>query len=66
MKIWWGFRFAMEGFLLFGTVFFFMSPGGYVFNVRKRYVFHKQKRERSKLTISFIINSLFQEPLFLT
>jgi hypothetical protein len=48
MRIWWGYRFGMEAMVWFGITFFFFSPGGYLFNTRKRYVFHKQKRERSK------------------
>lgn len=47
MKIWWFWRFTMEGFLLFGFTFWFCSSGGYVYNFRGRYVRHYQKRERS-------------------
>lgn len=49
MKIWWGFRFGMEGLMFFGTTWYFLSPGGYIYNYRGRYPFHKQKRERSKI-----------------
>ena len=54
MRIWWGFRFGMEFFLFFGASFYFLGGGGYLYNYRKRYVWHKQKRERS----------LFRNPYF--
>lgn len=47
MRIWWGFRFGMEFIVFFGTSFYFFGPGGYLFNYRGRYVWHKQRRERS-------------------
>lgn len=49
MRIWWGHRFLMEAFVFFGVSFYFLSPGGYIFNYRKKYPFHRQKRERCKL-----------------
>jgi hypothetical protein len=48
MKIWWFYRFSMETFLFVGVTVWFVGSGGYVFNFRKRYVMHKQKRIRSK------------------
>lgn len=48
MKIWWGFRASQEAFLLIGMTYFFIGGGGFLFNYRKRYLIHKQKRERSK------------------
>ncbi len=47
MKIWWFWRFSMEGFLFVSLTMWFCGAGGYVFNFRKRYVRHKQKRIRS-------------------
>lgn len=48
MRIWYGFRFAAEAFLIIGVSYWFMGPGGYLWNYRKRYGIHKQKRERCK------------------
>ncbi len=48
MKIWWFWRFSMETFIFCGVTIWFVGSGGYVFNFRKRYVMHKQKRIRSK------------------
>lgn len=49
MKIWWFWRFSMETFIFCGVTIWFVGSGGYVFNFRKRYVMHKQKRIRSKI-----------------
>ncbi len=53
MRIWWGHRFLMEGFVFFGVSFYFLSPGGYIFNYRKKYPFHRQKRERCKVIYTY-------------
>lgn len=47
MRIWWGFRMGKEAMLIAGMSFIFLGGGGYAFNFRKRYPWHKQKRERS-------------------
>jgi len=39
----------METFIFCGVTIWFVGSGGYVFNFRKRYVMHKQKRIRSKI-----------------
>lgn len=64
MKIWWGYRFAMEGFIFFGIMFYFTTTSGYLMNYRRRFVWHKQKRERSKLTINII--GFFKNPYFVS
>ena len=58
MQIWWFWRFSMEGFIFFGLTYYFVFckiiliiAGGYFFNYRYRYVYHKQKRERCILLI---------------
>ncbi len=48
MRIWWGFRFGMELILVGGASYYFLGIGGFIYNYRRRYVIHKQKRERSK------------------
>mmetsp|Transcript_33334 Transcript_33334/g.34640 ORF Transcript_33334/g.34640 Transcript_33334/m.34640 type:complete len:83 (+) Transcript_33334:44-292(+) len=48
MKIWWFWRFSMETFVVAGaSVYFIGGKGGYMGNIRGRYVTHRQKRERS-------------------
>ena len=47
MRIWYVWRMMMEGFLFCGVSIWFMGAGGYWWNYRRRYVKHKQKRERS-------------------
>jgi len=49
MRIWWGFRFGAEAFLIGGFSLYFLGYGGYLYNFRKRYGKHKSKRERCKL-----------------
>ncbi len=49
MKIWWFWRFSMETFIFAGFTFWFVGSGGYCYNFRKRYVKHKQKRQRCKM-----------------
>ena len=48
MRIWWGYRFAKETFVYLGLSYVFLGTGGYLYNYRKRYCVHKQKRERCK------------------